>query len=400
MRRRRGSVLVVVLVLISLASLLLAQFMEDNSLELTMSARENDRRRLRSLAQSELELALAVISEIRAIDLNNIHNPAQGYEDPHGYAGIPLPEGVEVQFDFEDESAKLPLALLDRSSLIQLLYALGQEQRDAERVADSIVAWTSKRYESTEEEARDAAYERRTLSHRPARRPIRSFEEFRSIGVAKDFFFDEDGKPTPLFESFRKCVSVYTYRKANINAASDAVLLGVGMSEDQVALIREMQSEQGKRTFGQPRYFRSSTEVRTLLGANAPVALLDDECQLLWVHVTVKQGLSRCRMSALIGVGDDVSFGAPAPSPEETPVSDPTGRGTLSQVSTAASTTGAGAVKPSTVATATPGKVVQIDAPRAATGGRTYVKTLTYPLPILAWSEDNGAPVTAPREDE
>ncbi|MFM2131484.1 MAG: hypothetical protein ACO268_05525 [Opitutales bacterium] len=400
MRRRRGSVLVVVLVLISLASLLLAQFMEDNALELTMAAHDNDRRRLRSAAQSELELALAVIAEIRAVDLNNIHNPAQGYEDPHGYSGIPLPEDMEVQFDFEDESAKLPLALLDRNGLIQLLYALGLEQRDAERVSDSIVAWTSKRYESTEEEARDAAYERRELSHRPARRPIRSFEEFRAIGVAKDFFFDEEGRPTPLFESFRKCVSLYTFRKANINAASDAVLLGVGMSEDQVALIREMQSEQGKRAFGQPRYFRTSTEVRTLLGANAPVALLDDECQLLWVHVTVKQGLARCRVSALIGVGDDVSFGAPAPNPDETPVDDPLGRGTLSRASTATSTTGAGAVKPSTVATATPGVVPQTAAPRAATGGRTYVKTLTYPLPILAWSEDNGPAAPAPREDE
>ncbi len=147
MRRRRGSVLVVVLVLISLASLLLAQFMEDNALELTMAARDNDRRRLRSLAQSELELALAVISEIRAIDLNNIHNPAQGYEDPHGYSGIPLPEGCEVRFDFEDESAKLPLALLDRNGLIQLLFALGLEQRDAERATDATVAWTSKSYE-------------------------------------------------------------------------------------------------------------------------------------------------------------------------------------------------------------------------------------------------------------
>ncbi len=218
--------------------------------------------------------------------------------------------------------------------------------------------------------------------------------------MAKDFFFDEDGRPTELFESFRKCVSLYTFRKANINAASDAVLLGVGMSEDQVALIREMQSEQGKRTFGQPRYFRSSTEVRTLLGGNAPVALLDDECQLLWVHVTVKQGLARCRVSALIGVGDDVSFGAPAPDPALTPSTDPFGRGTLSRTSTATSTTGGGAVKSSAVATSTPGVVVQPAAPRAATGGRTYVKTLTYPLPILAWSEDNGASAPTPRTDE
>ena len=64
--RRRGSVIIVVLVLIALASLLLGRFMEDNSLELSMASREADRRRLRADAQSELELALAVIAEILA----------------------------------------------------------------------------------------------------------------------------------------------------------------------------------------------------------------------------------------------------------------------------------------------------------------------------------------------
>ena len=82
-RKRRGSVIVVVLVLITLASLLLGRFMEDNSLELAMATREADRRRLRADAQSELELALAGIAEIRSIDLNKIHAPSQGFDDRH-----------------------------------------------------------------------------------------------------------------------------------------------------------------------------------------------------------------------------------------------------------------------------------------------------------------------------
>ena len=76
-KKRRGSVIIVVLVLITLASLLLARFMEDNSLELSIATREADRRRLRADAQSELELALAVIAEIRSIDLNKIHAPSR-----------------------------------------------------------------------------------------------------------------------------------------------------------------------------------------------------------------------------------------------------------------------------------------------------------------------------------
>ena len=103
MKRRRGSVIIVVLVLITLASLLLARFMEDNSLELSIATHEADRRRLRADAQSELELALAVIAEIRSIDLNKVHAPSQGFDDPHAYAGFPPRDGLTVQFDYEDE---------------------------------------------------------------------------------------------------------------------------------------------------------------------------------------------------------------------------------------------------------------------------------------------------------
>ena len=101
-RQRRGSVIVVVLVLITLASLLLWRFMEDNSLELSLVTREADKRRLRADAQSELELAIAVIAEIRAIDLNKVHAPSQGFEDPHAYAGFPARDGLQVTFEYED----------------------------------------------------------------------------------------------------------------------------------------------------------------------------------------------------------------------------------------------------------------------------------------------------------
>ena len=171
-----------------------------------------------------------------------------------------------MKFEYEDETAKLPLSVLSKNDLIQLLYSLGMEQRDCERAADAIVAWQSKSYESIEEEATDAAYQRSTLSFRPPRRPIRSFEEFRSIGVAKELFFDEQGRPTPIFEAFKGCVSLYTFPQANINTASDAVLLSQGLDETQVGLIRERQAEIGKRIVGTPPYFRVTSEVRQLVG--------------------------------------------------------------------------------------------------------------------------------------
>jgi hypothetical protein len=394
MKRRRGSVIIVVLVLITLASLLLARFMEDNSLELSMATHEADRRRLRADAQSELELALAVIAEIRSIDLNKIHAPSQGFDDPHAYAGFPPRDGLQVQFEYEDESAKLPLSVLTKNDLIQLLYSLGMEQRDAERVSDAIVAWQSKSYESLEEEASDAAYQRATLSFRPARRPIRSFEEFRSIGVAKELFFDANGRPTPIFQAFKSCVSLYTFPQANINTASDAVLLSQGLDENQLALIRERQNEIGRRIVGTPPYFRVADEVRRLIGGGAPLQKFDDEIILMWVRVTVKEGLSKCRVSALVAVREDVAYPSAAANPDTNPDVGLNGR---SATATTPRTTGTSTAAPrSTTRTPTPYLTPGIEPPanlgKSTMSGRVASNTIAYPFQVLAWEEDNGAP--------
>ena len=394
MKRRRGSVIIVVLVLITLASLLLARFMEDNSLELSMATHEADRRRLRADAQSELELALAVIAEIRSIDLNKIHAPSQGFDDPHAYAGFPPRDGLQVQFEYEDESAKLPLSVLTKNDLIQLLYSLGMEQRDAERVSDAIVAWQSKSYESLEEEASDAAYQRATLSFRPARRPIRSFEEFRSIGVAKELFFDERGRATPIFQAFKACVSLYTFPQANINTASDAVLLSQGLDETQLGLIRERQNEIGRRIVGTPPYFRVADEVRRLIGGGAPLQKFDDEIILMWVRVTVKEGLSKCRVSALVAIREDVAYPSATPNPDTNPDIGLTGR---APTASTPRTTGTSTAAPrSTTRTPSPYLTPGIEPPanlgKSTMSGRVASNTIAYPFQVLAWEEDNGAP--------
>lgn len=392
-KKRRGSVLIVILVLITLASLLLARFMEDNSLELSMATREADRRRLRADAQSELELALAVIAEIRSIDLNKIHDHSQGYDDPHAYAGFPARDGLEVKFEYEDESGKLPLSVLTKNDLIQLLYSLGMEQRDAERVADAIIAWQSKSYESIEEEATDAAYQRSTLSFRPARRPIRSFEEFRSIGVAKEQFFDESGRPTPIFLAFKDCVSLFTFPQANINTASDAVLLSQGLDERQIALIRERQAEIGQRIVGTPPYFRVTSEVQQLVGGGLNMTKFDDEVILMWVRVTVKEGRAQCRVSALVAIREDVAYPTAAANPD----TDPSLGLSRTGATTTVRTTGTSTPVPRSTTTnpspyLTPGIEAPITLGKSTMSGRIASKTIAYPFQILAWEEDNGAP--------
>jgi general secretion pathway protein K len=408
LQKRKGSVIVVVLVLITLASLLLARFMEDNSLELSMSMHEVDRQRLRVDAMSEMELALGVINEIRAVDLNKIHAPSQGFVDPHAYIGIPPREGLEVSFDYEDESSKLPLSSLDKNGLIQLLYALGTEQRDAERISDALIAWTNKKYESIEEEATDVAYQRAKLSFKPARRPLRSFEELRTIGVVKDFFFDELGNETPLLTSFKECVSLYTFGDTNINTASDALLYAQGLDERQVGLIREKQSNMKRNITGSPPYFRVTREVRTLIGGNAPLKGFDDEIHLMWIHVTVKEGLAKCRVNALVSIRDDVTFAGPVDDPSAVTAMDAkstTGArtfstntksssaadGTATNNSSGTSTSNSGSTLSRRTNSVTPG-VILGTASSVSLGGRTTAASLNYPFRILAWSEDNGPP--------
>lgn len=408
--RRRGSVIVVILVLITLASLLLARFMEDNSLELAMATREVDKSRLRNEAMSELELTLAVMAEIRSIDLNKIHAPSQGFDDPHAYSGIPLRDGLEVSYEFEDESGKLPLSTLDKNTLIQILYSLGQEQRDAERVADALVAWTSKKYESIEEDATDAAYQRAKLSFKPARRPLRSFEELRTIGVAKDFFFDADGNPTELLQAFKECVSLYTFGDTNINTASDALLLAQGLDERQVGLIREKQDTQKKRIVGAPPYFRVTSEVRQLIGTAGSLQRFDDEVHLMWIRITVKEGQAKCRISALVAVRDDVTFTTPVADPLTTPAVDAltgttTARGFSANTAASTSSTGVagntkapaalGLTGAKTQTALTPGVVLNTTS-AVTLGGRTAGTSINYPFQILEWREDNGAPRPQP----
>ena len=410
LQKRKGSVIIVVLVLITLASLLLARFMEDNSLELSMSMHEVDRQRLRVEAMSEMELALGVINEIRAIDLNKIHAPSQGFADPHAYIGIPPREGLEVTFEYEDESSKLPLSSMDKNSLIQLLYALGLEQRDAERVSDTLIAWTNKKYESIEEEATDAAYQRAKLSFKPARRPLRSFEELRTIGVAKDFFFDEKGNETPLLTAFKQCVSLYTFSDTNINTASDALLYAQGLDERQVSLIREKQANMKQNISNSPPYFRVTREVRTLIGGNASLRVFDDEIHLMWIRVTVKEGLAKCRVSALVAIRDDVTYAGPVDDPSTVTAvdtqSNPGARtfttntksstvadGTTSNNSSGTSTSTSGSTLSRRTNSVTPG-VILGTASSVSLGGRTTAASLNYPFRILAWSEDNGAPTS------
>ena len=136
--KRRGTVLIIVLVLIALAGATLARLLEENALELTLAAREADRVQLRAEAWSEVELALGVLAEVRNLDRGRLHSPEQGWGDPRAYLKLPARSGLQINYLWEIENGKLPLPDLGAGELKKLFQALGQETAAADNLADAL----------------------------------------------------------------------------------------------------------------------------------------------------------------------------------------------------------------------------------------------------------------------
>lgn len=313
--RRGGSVIVVVLVTLLLASLMLTKFMENSAVELTLATRQADRERLRADAYAALETALAVMAEIKAID-EDLYSPEQGWKDPYGYAGESPREGVTAEFTFTDESGKISLPRLRFDEMVELAQALGLGENDARRFSDGLFAWTTADHTPQDIEAEASRYERDAISHRVPRRSLRSWEELRAVRVAREYVYDEQGALTSFGQALRDNLSLYDYEGANVNALAPAVGAWRGWDITQTAALASYQAGKGPRAAGAPPWFRGMDEVRTILGANAEMDALDASVKLVRVEVTVREGQASMRLAALVGIDDSVKLPQAAESDE------------------------------------------------------------------------------------
>ena len=400
--RRRGSVVVVVLVLVALGSMLMLRLIEDNSLELALAAREADRNRLRNEAWSEMELTLAVLAEISRIDSGRLHVPAQGWGDPRAYAGIGVRPGLTITYTFEDESAKLPLASMSLLELTNLLEALGLSLRDAQSVSDAIFAWTKPGYEPQDALASELAYERAALAYRPPGRPLRSFDELRSVGVAHAFFFDADGHPTQLLEDFRRCVSLCTFDGTNVNTCDPLVFKAKGYDDRAIEQITAYRSDPARRPSGSAPYFSSMTEFKGVAGNPALANGLGTLCRLVRIRVRLQEGRASHEVSALVAINATAGFPAAMTNPDEAGTSVVTGKlgvGANSLPSRLPTDTTGKAASKSTGGRQTAG-TQNLATGRATLGGDSAAASggIQYPFPILAWNESSGH--TLPTTDD
>lgn len=316
--RRRGSVILAVLVMVALAGGVLALLMEESSLELVLGAQEADRARLRAEAWSELELALAVVNEVRTIDRGRLHAPEQGWGDPRAYLGQPPRPGLEVTYEFTVENGKLPLPALSERELTDLLRALGRDDAEAANLADALLGWMKPGREATDDRADDQAYDQAVIPYRSPHRSLRSFEELRAIGVAREAFFDELGRPTALLGAFRRCVSLHEFPAVSANFAEPEALQAVGFSSQGIARARAHRADPSTRASGMAPYFRSREECLAALGGGN-AARATSLVSLLRVRVMVREGRATCTVGALVALDTAVRFPAAVPEADAEP---------------------------------------------------------------------------------
>ncbi len=386
LRPRRGSVIVVVLVTLLLASLMIVKFMESSAVELTLATRRADRDRLREDAYGALETLLAVMAEIKAADDDQLNDPGQGWNDPYGYAGESPREGVTVTYVFQDESGKASLPRMTFEEMVELAEALGLTETDAKRFSDGLFAWIKESHLPQDIEAEASRYERDDPPITVPKRSLRSWDELRAVRVAREYVYDEDGALTPFGAALRANISLYDFDGTNVNALAPALGTARGWDSVQTQQLAGYREGRAGRKPGAPPWFRSIEDVTGVVGANVDVQGLDASIKLLRVTVTVREGAASMSLDALLGLAEGVALPKAAlPAGEEGVAPAPGAPGAGETASRAPGARQAGG---------------EAAAAGAAGNGGGAEEKLDYPFSILEVIETAGPPPAVSPEAE
>ncbi|MBK1878053.1 general secretion pathway protein GspK [Pelagicoccus mobilis] len=280
-----------VLVLIVVVSFALTMFIEKAEVEIKSEGYFVKRSELRMDAWSMLEVAVAVLADVKAID-GALYAPNQGWDDPLEYAQVEPREGLEVEFSFIDESGKVDLNTLDRDSLILLFDELGFELDISSRLSDVLLDWIDVDDETRIEGAESEDYSSLELDVHPANQPLKSVEELRYLIDFEEFFFDENGLPLPVFSQLEEAVTVHEVGTLNVNSASSLALRAMAdLNEfDKQAIDEFLKGMDGELGTGDDNYFSSSEDISAVLVDVPEGAPLGHQISVLTVKVTVREG--------------------------------------------------------------------------------------------------------------
>lgn len=314
LRSRRGSIIVLVLVLVVLLTFIVVAFLEEATAKIKYYGLFHNRDDLRTDAYSAMEISLAVINQYREIE-NTLWAPAQGWGTPLQEIEFQPAHAASVTVSFEDESAKLPLQSMDYDSLLTFFDVLGFDLPDAQALADGLLDWTD------EDELRrlngfdGEDYEDMDPPYHPANSSVVSWDEFFLIEPFRRLFWDEEGLPTDRWPTFKSAVSLYHTGAVNINQANNTVLTYLSEKGliDSRAFLSYKNGSDGEIGTEDDRIHRSG-ENSFILGETSEVS---DSIELLRVSVEAVRGEARFVLEALVswagpnpGAGDAASEAA------------------------------------------------------------------------------------------
>jgi type II secretory pathway component PulK len=294
--RRKGSILIAVLGLIALLSALLISFMDEAVQRIRFNGLLDEGSDLRERAYSALDVSLASIAQIGEID-DGLRSKAQGWGEPLKYAGIDLYDDCEISVTCEDETAKLPLAVMSEAQLKALFEEMDISTSDADRLTLRILDWMDANNDARLDSFDGDDYEKTTIPCKPTNAVPRSWDELLKIEGVRQLFLDENGKPTLLFDQFKSAVSLQNDGSVNVNDAGDLVLATLGnlggFDEDKV--IRTLAGDDDVRGTIDDTIMSKVSE----LGVGE-VPLATFSTQLIRLRVVVSRGESRFQLDVLL----------------------------------------------------------------------------------------------------
>ena len=294
----RSSILVVVLITLVFAAAALTAFVEKASNDLLVEVHLSDSHRLRQEAFSALEVTLAVLEDFREAD-SGLHSVAEGWGDPLGWANWSPSEGRTVDVTFQDESAKIPLAHADPTTLTNLFVYWQMSPADAAKMADVLSGWMKSGYVYSSAVVPD--YGDADLPYAEPQRPMRAFSELAAIDVAKDFFFDANGQPNAYLWRLVDDVSIYNFPQPNVNGANADVMASVGQYTDaQRQHITDYLQGTGSYAQEGKQWFQSTTTLGAVAGLGGSAGSFGTTISALRVNITVHEGRSRYRLSVVV----------------------------------------------------------------------------------------------------
>ncbi len=291
-RIRRGSILVAVLAMVALLSAILLAFMEEAMAKIKYVGLFYNRDDLRVEAYSSLETTFAVLNLFAELD-GGICAPAQGWSKPLDFAGIEIPEDLQVNVKIEDETGKFSLNKALKERNVDFFHAvfevMGVPAHDADPLMGFLFDWVDP------DEDKDATggaekdyYERLDPPCKPPDGPIQSWEELRLIRGVNELFYGEEGKPTTFHHQFTELFSLHHELPVNINTADGPVLsvLSRFAGVDLAAMQTFLRGDDGEAGTADDRYLQSRNAAIFSEGGGG----YDFQVQVLKISVEVRRG--------------------------------------------------------------------------------------------------------------